>query len=166
MFIYLARHAWAGDFGDPQWPDDSLRELTPEGAERYAQMVETLAGRGFAPRRIATSPYARCLQTAEIISRCTEHSPPVEVHDALAPGGGYAGLLEWSAACGGEDVCWVGHNPDMELVASALVGGRGAGVRFAKGAIAAIRFDTPPGGGEPSTAGRLYWHVTAKSLGL
>ena len=35
MFIYIARHAWAGDRGDPRWPDDSLRELTPEGVERF-----------------------------------------------------------------------------------------------------------------------------------
>lgn len=166
MFLYLARHAWAGEFGDARWPDDSLRELTPEGAERYARVVQTLVDRGFAPERIATSPYTRCAQTAEIIARGVPGSPPIEEHDALAPGGDFSGLLEWTAACGGADVCWVGHNPDMELLTFSLLGGRGAGVRFAKGAVAAIRMDMPSREGEPFSAGRLYWHVTAKMLGL
>ena len=49
MFIYIARHAWAGERGDPRWPDDSLRELTPEGIERYTKVVKALAERGFEP---------------------------------------------------------------------------------------------------------------------
>ncbi len=53
MFIYIARHAWAGERGDPRWPDDSLRPLTPEGVERYDKVIQTLAKRGFAPARIA-----------------------------------------------------------------------------------------------------------------
>ena len=56
MFIYICRHAWAGERGDPQWPDDSLRELTPDGIERYTNVVKALATRGFAPTQIATSP--------------------------------------------------------------------------------------------------------------
>ena len=59
MFIYIARHAWAGERGDPRWPDDSLRDLTPEGIERYAKVVKALAKRGFAPGRIATSRYTK-----------------------------------------------------------------------------------------------------------
>src|SRR4030066_164180 len=59
MFIYIARHAWAGERGDPRWPDDSLRELTPQGIARYGEVVKSLAQRGFAPARIATSPYVR-----------------------------------------------------------------------------------------------------------
>ena len=60
MHIYIARHAWAYEFGDPRWPDDSQRELEPEGADRYMQVVQTIAERGFAPELVATSPYTRC----------------------------------------------------------------------------------------------------------
>ena len=56
MFLYIARHAWAGERGDPRWPDDSLRELTPEGITRYMQVVKALAACGLAPQRIATAP--------------------------------------------------------------------------------------------------------------
>ena len=160
MFIYIARHAWAGHYGDPGWPDDSLRELTPEGAERYMEVVQALAERGFAPEHIASSPYIRCQQTAEIISKYTEHRPELEDLEALAPGSNLDTLLQWTVGKAGRDVCWCGHNPDVEVLVSILIGG--GNVRFAKGTITAIRFygQVEPGAGE------LYWHATAKSLGL
>ncbi|MEM9187026.1 MAG: histidine phosphatase family protein [Planctomycetota bacterium] len=162
MFLFLARHAWAGHFGDAGWTDDSLRELTPEGIDRYRRVVRCLAERGFAPGRVATSSYARCRQTAEIIAEETLAAPVVEELAALAPGADLHALLDWSAASPGQDLCWVGHNPDVEWLTGALIGDRGAGVRFAKGAIAAVRFDAAIAPG----AGQLYWHATAKSLGI
>ncbi len=41
-YTYVARHAWAGSFGDPQWSCDSLRELEPAGIDRYRLVVERL----------------------------------------------------------------------------------------------------------------------------
>lgn len=162
MFIYIARHAWAYDFGDPRWPDDSLRELEPEGAERYMRVVEALAERGFAPEAIATSPYARCQQTAEIIAKQTSARPEITNLNALAPHSDLAALIEWSRQSGCDEICWVGHAPDVGIMTAALVGDAHANIRFAKGAIAAIRFD----GQLDHSAGQLYWHATAKSLGL
>src|SRR4051812_3939031 len=141
MFLYIARHAWASERGDPRWRDDSLRELTPEGIERYTQLVKALADRGFEPQRIATSPYTRCRQTAEIIARYTSGKPPIDEVDALQPGSEIDPLLEWSRAQGGVNVCWVGHSPDVEQLAAELIGDGTARIRFAKGAIAAIDFE-------------------------
>jgi len=162
MFVFIARHAWAGNFGDPGWPDDSFREVTPEGASRYTRVVKALAKRGFAPQRVASSPYVRCQQTAQIIAAQTSLAPTIDELDALAPGSSLEGLLEWTAEQEGRDVCWVGHNPDVEWLTAALIGEGPASIRFAKGAIAAVRFrnDFAPGAGE------LYWHATAKSLGI
>jgi phosphohistidine phosphatase SixA len=162
MNLYLARHAWAGHFGDPEWPDDSLRELSPEGAERYARVVQALAGRGFAPTRIATSPYARCRQTAELIAEHTLTGAVIDQLEALEPGSDLRALIEWTNQHKGEDACWVGHNPDMEFLAAALLGDGQAEIRFAKGSIAAIRF----GNDGIDSTGTLYWHLTAKALGL
>ena len=64
MILYVIRHAWAGHYGDPAWPDDSQRPLTDEGRQRFARVVAELVKRGFAPQRIATSPLVRCRQTA------------------------------------------------------------------------------------------------------
>ena len=162
MFIYIARHAWAYEFGDPRWPDDTLRELEPDGAERYMQVVEALAERGFAPEAIATSPYTRCQQTAEIIANYTWDHPEISAHPALQPQSDLATLIEWSRQTGLKKTCWVGHAPDVGVMTSALIGDAHANIRFAKGAIASIRFEDriEPGAGE------LYWHATAKSLGL
>ena len=78
MFLFIARHAWAGEHGDPRWPDDSLRELTPDGIQRYTKVVKALADRGFNPERIATSPYTRCRQTADIIARYVASNPTID----------------------------------------------------------------------------------------
>ena len=162
MFVYIARHAWAGDRGDPRWPDDSLRELTPEGIERYDEMVKLLAKRGFAPLRIASSPYTRCRQTADIIATKVPGNPTIEELEDLEPGSDLEAVVEWTNAQGGVDVCWVGHSPDVERFAAALIGDSSTSVRFAKGAVAAIEFDDEvvAGGGE------LFWLATAKLLGL
>jgi phosphohistidine phosphatase SixA len=162
MFIYIARHAWAGERGDPQWPDDSLRQLTHDGFERYTKVVKALADRGFAPDRIATSPYTRCLQTAQIIAQHTPGHPKIDELEALEPGSDLEPLLEWSRDQGDADTCWVGHSPDVERLAAALMGDGSARVRFAKGAIAAFSFESNVNAG----AGELYWLTTAKSLGI
>jgi phosphohistidine phosphatase len=162
MFIYIARHAWAAERGDPRWPDDSLRELTPEGIERFTKVVKALAGRGFEPGRIATSPYTRCRQTADIVAKHVDRRPKIDELEALEPGSQLEPLLEWTNNQAGEDVCWVGHSPDVEELAAALIGDGAACLRFAKGAVAAIGY------GEQAIrgSGELYWLVTAKSLGL
>ncbi len=160
MLIYLARHAWAGHYGDPGWPDDSLRPLTPEGIERYRRVVERLVAGGFAPERIVTSPYVRCAQTADLIAEQAGFEPePLEV---LEPGARLASLAEWSNASGVERVAWVGHNPDCERLVAEMVGDRYASIRFAKGAVACVRFD----GGVAASEGTLVWHATAKLLGV
>jgi phosphohistidine phosphatase len=162
MLLYIARHAWASERGDPRWPDDSLRPLTPEGSERYSAMVKLLGERGFAPGRIATSPYTRCRQTAEIVARGLRPAPPIDELAALEPGSDLEALIEWTNAQDGADVCWVGHSPDVEGLAAALIGDGGSNVRFAKGAVAAIEFDGQIG----EDAGELRWLVTAKVLGV
>src|SRR5215210_5616190 len=143
MFLYIARHAWAGERGDPRWPDDSLRELTPDGIERYTNFVKALAKCGFNPERIATSPYTRCRQTADIIAKFAANGPTIDELEALEPGSEIESLLEWSRehSQNNENICWIGHSPDVERLAAELIGDGAARIRFAKGAIAAINFE-------------------------
>src|SRR5437016_4969718 len=130
MFLYIARHAWAGERGDPRWPDDSLRELTPDGVDRFTKVVKALAKRGFKPERIATSPYRRCRQTADIIARHIAGKViNIDELDALQPGSEIEPLLEWSRAHGDMNTCWVGHSPDVEELAAALIGDGSACIR-------------------------------------
>jgi len=164
MFLYIARHAWAHEFGDSRWPDDSQRELESGGTQRYRQVIETLAERGFEPEAIVTSPYVRCRQTADLISQHTVHHPEITALDALAPGSDFQALIDWTKKVDCEQVCWVGHAPDVGNLTAALIGDSHAHIRFAKGAIAAIRYDSSFGLGPG--CGELVWHVTAKSLGM
>ena len=163
MMLYIVRHAWAGYFGDPQWPDDSERPLTEAGQERFTRVVELLTEREFLPQVVATSPYVRCRQTAEIIARVCPSHPPLAPLDELAPAGDLVGLLQWtlgqSAKC--EQIAWVGHAPDVGHLAAALIGNGDSWIRFAKGAVAAIEFEDTVKLGE----GELRWLTTAKILG-
>jgi phosphohistidine phosphatase len=163
MLLYIIRHAWAYEHGDPRWPDDSKRPLEDEGAERFTKVVKALAKRGFAPELIATSPYLRCRQTADIAAEALQHRPTVVERDALAPGGDTEELIAWSQEQAVEQLAWVGHSPFVEsLVAEMISDSIDASVRMAKGAVAAVKFngDLEPGAGE------LQWLATAKLLGV
>jgi phosphohistidine phosphatase len=163
MDLFIIRHAWADHPGDVVWADDSQRPLTEQGRRRFAKVVETLIGRGFAPERIATSPMVRCRQTAEVVSSALGGKPEIVELDDLLPGGEVGPLITWMArdARRHDQVAWVGHAPDVTRLTSAVIGSNYAGIRFSKGSIAAIRFDEPPTLG----AGELRWMVTAKVLG-
>ena len=163
MFLYIIRHAWAGHFGDPAWLDDFQRPLTEEGRQRFARMVEILVDRGFRPGVVATSPLVRCRETAEIIAQLVPDRPEVIDCEDLMPGRGKKDLLNWTSGQAEQfdEIAWVGHAPDVGRLVATLVGESGGWVRFAKGAVAALRFDdkVEPGGGE------LRWLATAKLLG-
>jgi phosphohistidine phosphatase len=163
MDLYIIRHAWAAERDDLRWPNDEERPLTDEGRERFAKFVARLAAVDFAPKLIASSPLVRCAETAQIIRKHAPGKPSVVFRDELRPGGQWESLLQWTAQQAREHdpIAWVGHAPDVSLLAAALIGDGEATLRFAKGAVAAIRFDGPiePGQGE------LRWLTTAKLLG-
>ena len=163
MDLYIIRHAQAGHFGDPRWPDDGQRPLTEEGKERFARVVERLVERGFAPGVIATSPMIRCLQTAQIVAEGLPDGGEVVELDELLPGSDLEALLKWTAERPAEcrQVAWVGHAPDVGHMAVALTGNSQGWIRFAKGATASIRFH----GQSEIGHGELRWLVTAKMLG-
>ena len=160
MILFLVRHAWADH---PDWADDYTRPLTDEGRQRFAAMVKILAAADFAPEIIFTSPLTRCLQTAELIAAGLPGKVEVVPRDELQPGSNLRGMIKWTAAHTGKlkAVAWVGHAPDVNVIAAALIGNGDAGIAMAKGAMAAIRFEQSPeiGGGE------LKWLATAKLLG-
>ncbi|MEN6458117.1 MAG: histidine phosphatase family protein [Thermoguttaceae bacterium] len=162
MNLSIVRHAWAYDRDDGRWPED-LRPLTAEGRERFANMVKALALRGLAPQLIATSPLARCQETAELLAAGVAKNPKIVRLDELRPGCNVASLLRWTMkqAREYERIAWVGHAPDVDRLCAAMIGGPDALIRFAKGTIASIEFDGPPGLG----VGELHWLVTAKALG-
>jgi phosphohistidine phosphatase len=160
MRIYIVRHAWAHDQDSLRWPDDDVRPLTEEGIKRFRRVAKNLVERGFAPTRIATSPLFRCRQTADILLEFLPKSVERSVLDALAPGSDLKTLLAWTSRVPEVDVAWVGHAPDVGELTAALIGDGSASIRFAKGAVAAIRFEQAA-----TSRGELEWFATAKILG-
>ena len=162
MDLYIIRHAWAADRDDPRWSDDDLRPLTDNGKKRFAEVVKKLAARGVTPEIIATSPLVRCVETAQLLAAESGKAEVIELEE-LRPGSDVDALLRWTArqARKHQQIAWVGHAPDVNRLTAVMIGQRDSSIRFAKGAVAAVRFDGVPtlGGGE------LQWLVTAKVLG-
>ncbi len=158
MLLYIVRHAYAGQHGDPRYADDAFRPLTTKGRKRFRRLVKKLARRDFAPTLVATSPLVRCRQTAEVI--CDRVSPPPELVelDSLKPESQLDALVAWTNEQGSEAVVWVGHAPDVDQLAAMLVGAQDGAIVFAKGAIAALEFDDQVAIGQ----GQLRWMVFPK----
>ena len=68
MMLYIVRHAYAGEHGDPRYPDDSLRPVTKKGRKRFDRLMSVVVEAGFAPTAVGTSPYLRCVQTADVLT--------------------------------------------------------------------------------------------------
>jgi phosphohistidine phosphatase len=160
MTIYVVRHAWAEDRDEAVYPNDDLRPLARKGRKRFRRMARRLAKRGFDVAHVATSPLVRCRQTADILAEYAPSEPLIIEVDALRPGSQLEPLLEWTRKQEGQDVAWVGHAPDVDQLAAALIGEPHATIQFDKGAVAAIDFDGPPAAGH----GSLRWLAVAELL--
>ncbi len=160
MNLYIVRHAWAEERNEERWPDDSQRPLTDDGQKRFKKMLRRLADAKFWPDVIATSPFLRCVQTADLIAARVKDCPKLELLPALAPHSNLDALIEWTNQQTGE-VAWVGHDPDVVNLAAGLIGDGGAKIHFKKGAVAAFRFD----GAIERGRGELLWLATANLLG-
>jgi phosphohistidine phosphatase len=159
--LFIIRHAYAGQHGDPRYPDDALRPLTPEGAKQFRKAMKKLAERGLEIDVIASSPLVRCRQTAEIVRDRLDARPELVELEALAPGSDLAALVEWSNAQPYERIAWVGHAPDVDRLTCALLGAPAHAIAFRKGAIAFLDFEAAIASGR----GELRYFLAPADLG-
>jgi phosphohistidine phosphatase len=160
MQLFIIRHAFAGQHGDPHWPNDELRPLTQKGRKRFSRLVKKLARGDFRPTVIGTSPLVRCRQTADALAERLGLEEHVVELEALRPGSDLDELMAWTNKQGAAAVAWVGHSPDVEELAAELLGARSGALRFAKGAVAAIEFEEQVARDQ----GQLQWLATPNSL--
>jgi phosphohistidine phosphatase SixA len=128
--VLLIRHAQAGNRKD--WhTDDRLRPLTPKGQRQAAALVRRLSP--WAPERVLSSPYVRCLSTVEPFAECLGRK--VEAVDELGEGAGAAAVaLVRSLATSSVALCTHGDITALVLAALASEDGLDLGpVRHAKG---------------------------------
>ena len=149
--LYLLRHA---DAGDPAaWPgDDAKRPLSTKGKRQARRLGSMLAGIGWKPDVILTSPKVRAADTARLVGRAVDVKPDED--NRLASGfdlGDVGSML--AAHPDAKRVVLVGHDPDFSAVASSLTG---AAIELRKGAIARIDLqDTKPAAGR----GAIRWLI-------
>lgn len=149
--LYLLRHA---DAGDPAaWPgDDAERPLSAKGRRQARRLGSMLAGIGWKPDLILTSPKVRAADTARLVGRAVGVKPDQD--NRLATGFDVSDVGAMLASHPeARRVVLVGHDPDFSAVASSLTG---AAIELRKGAIARIDLqDSKPSAGR----GALRWLI-------
>ena len=117
MNLYLLRHAEAVDHAD----GDAARELTPRGLEQARQVGVFCHRHDLTPELILSSPYRRAAQTAGLLA--APFSQTVQTAPFLASGMHPAtALTELRAYARLQSLFLVGHQPDLGLLATTLLG--------------------------------------------
>lgn len=121
MKLYFFRHGHTEDSQGPEF-DDFTRNLTNKGIERTEAAGKALVKLGVKPRMLYSSPRARARQTADILGKLLGVS--VTVQEDVNFGFNIQHLDGLIADLSKEDeVMFVGHEPDLSITVSALVGG-------------------------------------------
>ena len=149
--LYLLRHA---DAGDPETWDgpDAARPLSPKGEKQSERLGRLLAGIGFRPDAVLSSPKLRASQTADIVAG--QLGVPVTLDERLASGVHVTDVEAILRDAGdARRVVLVGHDPDFSSLLQSLCVARN--IEMKKGALARIDVVRPTGPGR----GELRWLV-------
>ena len=144
MRLYFLRHGIAEDFSS----SDFDRALTKRGMRRIQRLADALRDMRLRPDAIFSSPRLRARQTADIVAAAMGQR--VKIADAVNFGFDLEDVAQLTKALPDDaEVMFVGHNPDMSLVARDLTG---CDLNMKKGGLA--RVDLP---GRDLERGELVW---------
>jgi len=160
--LYIMRHGIAAERSPGNMLDDAKRPLTAEGKQKMREIAAGLIRCGMEVDWVVSSPLLRAAETAEIVMEAFEPKPPLDLCDALLPGGSPEALLAFLARHGDRSrILLVGHEPDLGELAARLMGaGRNANMPFKKGGCCLINFSEFP----PKAPGRLVWWLTPRVM--
>lgn len=157
MQIFLLRHGIADD-PRPGRPD-AERALTPEGVRRLRDILKRARTASVNPTLIATSPYVRARQTAELAAEILGYEGELVPFSNLTPMASPVDAWNDVRALRSEpSVLLVGHEPHMSSLTAFLLAVPALRVDFKKGAM--VRIDIPQLGVQPS--GVLKWMMAPK----
>ena len=162
MKLLIVRHGAAGD--REEWErtgkDDSLRPLTPKGRKEVRKAAAGLVALVPALDFIATSPWTRAAQTAEIVNK--EYGVDLEEVEQLTSDHRPEELRTWlERQRGREAVALVGHEPHLGLLVGYLLTGKSSSVvDLKKGGACLIEMEDPAHAG----TGCLEWLMTDREL--
>jgi len=157
MDLCIVRHAIAVERGDPSYPWDDDRPLTPEGIHKFRLAARGLEHLDIRPERILSSPLIRARQTAEIFRDAVSPDLEIETTQALRPGTDFSDTLGAIVTTGANRVAVVGHEPHLSGFTSFLLSGpkSEACMLLKKGAVACVSFTVEPAPG----LGSLQWLI-------
>ncbi|MFZ5623837.1 MAG: SixA phosphatase family protein [Gemmatimonadota bacterium] len=163
MRLLLIRHAIAVEREEfaSTGEDDSLRPLTREGRFKMRRAAAGLKRTVSRLDLLATSPWVRAVQTAEIIAKAYR-GLAFEETDVLLPAASNAAFLEWLAPrTDHEYVAAVGHEPHLGRLASWLLAGTDTSfIQLRKGGAICIEFGDEVG----RAKGLLAWSLPPAEL--
>ena len=125
MKLYLLRHADAEARDAEKYPDDLLRPLIKKGYKKIGKAGKLLKEAEVTLDLVLTSPAVRTMETARRLAK--ELNLPDEIVmpcDALLPeGGGSEVIREINEKHKADALMLVGHEPNLSLLISQLIGG-------------------------------------------
>ena len=160
--LFIMRHGIAVDRGTSGYAENAKRPLTPEGKNKTRLIAKGLIRLGLDLDWIVSSPLVRAVETAGLVSEELETRVPIDLCDALAPGGSAESLISYLAKqVNRRRVMVVGHEPDLSDLAARLMGaGRHANLTFKKGGCCLLKFSEFP----PKSPGQLVWWLTPRVM--
>jgi phosphohistidine phosphatase len=160
--LLIVRHGPAGD--PEEWEregrDDRLRPLTPKGKKEVRKAAAGLIQLVPALDLLATSPWTRAAQTAEIVNK--EFGCDIAEVEQLTSDHRPEDLMPWlQEQQRHESVGLVGHEPHLGLLVGYLLTGKSASfVDLKKGGACLLDLDDPSRPG----SGVLQWLLTDREL--
>jgi phosphohistidine phosphatase len=164
MELYVIRHAIAEPLGKGNDFSDEKRSLTDEGRDRMREIAKGLRKLGVEFDLLLTSPLVRAVQTAEIVAGAFAIAKK-EIRETvnLVPGASTQELFaELKSQTGVESVVLVGHQPDLGLLISSIIGSAAPSIQLKKGGICCVNVTETV----PALRGDLVWLLTPKQLRL
>lgn len=161
MNVFFLRHGEAGKrISVPS--RDFERSLTASGAEEIEEIADSMKKMDLEFDKIASSPLARALETAEIVTNVYKKSSKPEVWDELRPEANRLDLYRrLSKIKQDADVLVVGHDPFMTTVIGEIISGSmNAKISLKKAGLARVQIDSFT----PRASGELRWLLTPKQI--
>ena len=159
MRIVLVRHGIAEELEAGSTLTDSHRRLTKKGRKQMKQVAKGLRRLVGAVDIIATSPYTRAVQTAEVLRKefDKKYKPVLQQVEALKSGASSEDAMQWITSNNSDaTVLLVGHEPDLSILLGHITSGGGGYARFSKGGACLIDYPYA----STATKGKLLWMAT------
>jgi phosphohistidine phosphatase len=164
MELYIIRHAISEPLGKHNEFSDEKRSLTDAGRDRMREAAKGLRALAVQFDLLLTSPFIRAIQTAEIIASAFDvGAKEIQQTAHLAPGASAGALFtEIKSHTGVESVALVGHQPDLGLLVSGIIGSAAPSIQLKKGGVCCVNVSETV----PTLRGDLVWLLTPKQLRL